>query len=316
MTVLGNLWFSLNMSLPLFALLALGYILIRKGLFSDDYVARTTNLVYYVMLPAKLFSDIASTDLHTAFDPKFMAVVVGGVLLQFVVAWVCGNLLCRERSKQSAFSHACFRCNFVYLGLALLQNIYNTSTVASASVILVLMMPLYNIQGVILMTVKESRDGLHLGKILLSIVKNPVVLAILAGLPFAYFEVELPYVMSKSLGYLQVATSTMALLVVGASIKMDAIRSNLRLLLRVAGVKLLVMPAIWAAMAIAAGLTPEQIVTVTVVGAMPSAVNVYVITDKMGGDGAMACGAVVVTHICSLFTMTGIVFLMRSIGLI
>ncbi len=49
---------------------------------------------------------------------------------------------------------------------------------------------------------------------------------------------------------------------------------------------------------------------------MPSAVNVYVITDKMGGDGAMACGAVVVTHICSLFTMTGIVFLMRSIGLI
>lgn len=314
--MIQNLLFSVNMSLPLFALLGLGYVLIQKGMFSDDYVARTTNLVYYVMLPGKLFLDIAATDLTTAFDPKFMMVVVVGVVLQFLVAWGCGNLLCRDKRKQSAFSHACFRGNFVYLGLALLQNIYNTSNVASAAVILVLMMPLYNIQGVILMTAKESKDGIHVGKILIGILKNPMILAILAGLPFAYFQVELPYVVTKSLGYLQAATSTMALLVVGASIKLDAIRANLKLLLRVAGVKLLVMPAIWSVMAVATGLTAEQTVTLAIVGAMPSAVNVYVITDKMGGDGTLACGAVVVTHLVSLFTMTGIVFLLRTVGLI
>lgn len=53
--MLQNLLFSVNMSLPLFLLLGLGCVLTRKGMFSDDYVARTTNLVYYVMLPAKLF---------------------------------------------------------------------------------------------------------------------------------------------------------------------------------------------------------------------------------------------------------------------
>ena len=56
--------------------------------------------------------------------------------------------------------------------------------------------------------------------------------------------------------------------------------------------------------------------TLTVVGGMPAAVNVYIITDKLGGDGNMACGAVVVTHLLSLFTMTGIVFILRSVGLI
>ena len=314
--MLENLLFSVNMSLPLFILMGLGFILMKKGLFTDDYIARTTNLVYYVMLPAKLFLDIATIDLTTAFDPKYMAVTVVGVILQFILAWLCGSLLCRDRSKQSAFSHACFRGNFVYLGLALLQNIYNTSAVASAAVILVLVMPLYNIQGVILMTAKESKDGLHMGKILLGILKNPMVLAILAGLPFAYFQVELPYVVSKSLSYLQVATSTMALLVVGSSINLDAIRADLAILLRVAGVKLLVMPAIWALMAVLAGLTAEQTVTLTIVGAMPAAVNVYIITDKLGGDGRMACGAVVVTHLVSLFTMTGIVFLLKTVGMI
>ena len=53
--MLQNLLFSLNMSLPLFVLLGLGCLLTHKGMFTEDYIARTTNLVYYVMLPAKLY---------------------------------------------------------------------------------------------------------------------------------------------------------------------------------------------------------------------------------------------------------------------
>ena len=314
--MLQNLMFSVNMILPLFVLLGLGCLLTHKGLFSEDYIARTTNLVYYVMLPAKLFLDICNVDLGVAFEPKYMAVTVVGVMIQFVLAWVCGNVLCPDKSKQSAFSHACFRGNFAYLGMALLQNIYNSESVPATAVILALVLPLYNIQGVILMTVKEGEGGIHVGKIIMGILKNPMVLAILAGLPFAYFHIELPFVVTKSLSYLQVATSTMALLVVGASIKLDVIQSNLKMLLRVSGVKLIIMPVIWGLLAVATGLAPEQIVTLTVVGGMPAAVNVYIITDKMGGDGSMACGAVVVTHLVSLFTMTGIVFILRSAGLI
>ncbi len=314
--MLENLIFSANMSLPLFVMLGLGFVLMKKGLFTEDYVARTTNLVYYVLLPGKLFLDIATTDLTMAFDPHYILVAVAGVIVQFLVSWGCADLLCRDKSRQSAFAHACFRGNFVYLGSALLQNIYNTSNVPSAAVVLAMVLPLYNIQGVILLTVKEGKGRIHVGKILMGILKNPMVLAILAGLPFAYFQIELPYVVSKSLSYLQVATSTMALLVVGASIKLDTIREDLALLLKVSGVKLLLMPAIWAVMAVAAGLTPEQTVTLTMVGAMPAAVNVYIITDKMGGDGRLACGAVVVTHLLSLFTMTGIVFILRTVGLV
>ena len=58
------------------------------------------------------------------------------------------------------------------------------------------------------------------------------------------------------------------------------------------------------------------LVTLIIVGAMPAAVNVYIITDKMGGDGALACSAVVVTHLVSLFTMTAIIFAMRTARLI
>lgn len=138
--MLQNLLFSVNTSLPLFILLGLGYVLTRKGMFSDDYVSRTTNLVYYVMLPAKLFLDMCQTDLSAAFDPKYVAVTAGGVMVQFALAWVCGDLLCRDKTKQSAFAHACFRGNFAYLGMALLQNIYGNS-IASTAVILAIVLP-------------------------------------------------------------------------------------------------------------------------------------------------------------------------------
>ena len=295
--LLENLLFSLNMSLPLFVVMGLGCVLTHKGFFTEDYVAHTTNLVYYILLPGKMFLDIATSDLGAAFDTRYVAVAVGGVVLQFALAWAAGWLLCPDRSKQSAFSHAAYRGNFVYLGTALLQNIYGVSHVPSATLILALVIPLYNIQGVILMTVKERQGRFRLSAVLLNVLKNP-------------------FVVSESLAYFQAATNTMALLVVGGSIRLSALKSDMPLLLRLSGVKLLLMPAIWAAMGIAAGLPAEQLVTLIIVGAMPAAVNVYIITDKMGGDGALACSAVVVTHLVSLFTMTGIVFAMRTAGLI
>lgn len=314
--MLENLLFSANMCLPLFLLLALGFLLARKGLFTGDYIARTTDLVYYVLLPAQLFLSVATMDFAAALDGRYMAVTAAAVAVQFLVGWVCGDLLCRDRKKQGAFSHACFRGNFVYLGMALLQNIYGASSVVSSAVLVMLMLPLYNIQGAVLLSVKETRGGVRLGPILWSILKNPMVLAILAGLPFACFQVPLPFVAEKSLGYLQSAATPMALLVVGAGIRPEVLRGDLPLLLRLSAVKLLVMPAIMGGLAVAAGLSPEQTVTLTMAGAMPTAVNVYIITGKMGGDGDLACCAVVVTHLLSLVTMTGIVFLLRTAGLV
>ena len=102
--LLENLLFSLNMSLPLFIVMGLGCILTHKGFFTENYIAHTTNLVYYVLLPGKMFLDIATSDLSTAFDIRYVAVATGGVVLQFALAWAAGWLLCPDRSKQSAFS--------------------------------------------------------------------------------------------------------------------------------------------------------------------------------------------------------------------
>ena len=66
--MLENLLFSLNMSLPLFIVMGLGCILTHKGFFTENYIAHTTNLVYYVLLPGKMFLVITHKIQNTTLD--------------------------------------------------------------------------------------------------------------------------------------------------------------------------------------------------------------------------------------------------------
>ncbi|MBE6961038.1 MAG: AEC family transporter [Ruminococcaceae bacterium] len=311
--MLSNLLFSLNTCLPIFFLMGLGFLLRSKGIFDEAYVDRSSWLVFHILLPGKLFLDIAQTDIHAAFEGRYTTAVLIGAMVQFVLAWLWGNLLCRDRARQSAFSHACFRGNFAYVGLALMQNIYGEA-IPETTVITAVVLMLYNIQGTVLMTVKESHGGVDVKGILLSLAKNPMVLAIVAAVPFAWLEVQLPFVVTKSLGYLQVSAGPLALLVVGAGIRLSAVRSDMPLLLKISAVKLVIQPLMWVALCLAMGLTHRQMVTAVVAGGMPTAVNTYIITKRMGGDGDLASGAVVISHLLSMVTMTAMIFLMKTAG--
>ena len=293
--------------------MGLGFLLRSKGIFDEAYVDRSSWLVFHILLPGKLFLDIAQTDIHAAFEGRYTTAVLIGAMVQFVLAWLWGNLLCRDRARQSAFSHACFRGNFAYVGLALMQNIYGEA-IPETTVITAVVLMLYNIQGTVLMTVKESHGGVDVKGILLSLAKNPMVLAIVAAVPFAWLEVQLPFVVTKSLGYLQVSAGPLALLVVGAGIRLSAVRSDMPLLLKISAVKLVIQPLMWVALCLAMGLTHRQMVTAVVAGGMPTAVNTYIITKRMGGDGDLASGAVVISHLLSMVTMTAMIFLMKTAG--
>ena len=311
--MLSDLLFSLNTCLPVFFLLGVGFFLRNRGILDEQYVDRSSRMVFTVLLPGKLFLDIAQTDIHAAFEGRYTAAVVIGGMVQFVLAWLLGNLLCRDRDKQSAFSHACFRGNYAYVGLVLIENVFG-EVIPETAVITAVALMLYNIQGTVLMTVKESRGGVDVKGILLGIVKNPMIIAIVAALPFAYFEVQLPFVVTKSFGYMQASAGPVALLTVGASIRLSAVRSDLPLLLKISTVKLVLQPLIWVALCLIMGLTQRQMVTAVIASGMPTAVNTYIITKRMGGDGNLASGAVVVTHLLSMLTMTTMIFLMKTAG--
>ena len=163
--------------------MGLGCILTHKGFFTENYIAHTTNLVYYVLLPGKMFLDIATSDLSTAFDIRYVAVATGGVVLQFALAWAAGWLCVRTAASRAPFPMPPTRAISSIWARLFCEISMESPHVPSATLILALVIPLYNIQGVVLMTVKRRQGRFRLSTVLLNVLKNPMILAVLAAIP-------------------------------------------------------------------------------------------------------------------------------------
>ena len=58
---MSNFMFSLNATLPVFLVIVLGWFLMQKKMFNDNFVDIINKFVFKVSLPVLLFKDIATT---------------------------------------------------------------------------------------------------------------------------------------------------------------------------------------------------------------------------------------------------------------
>ncbi|MDP9407822.1 MAG: AEC family transporter, partial [Actinomycetota bacterium] len=70
-----------------------------------------------------------------------------------------------------------------------------------------------------------------------------------------------------------------------------------------AAVKLLAVPAVGLGLAAAAGLAGDQRAVVLAFAALPSATSAYVLTARMGGDGALVAAQTSLTTAAALVTL-------------
>ena len=95
-----NLIVSVNVVLPLFLMMALGYFLKAVRLYDDHVLNKMNNLVFKVFLPILLFVDLYSTDLESVFNPTLVLFAGGSVLAAFFSAWP--TFVSRKKATKSA----------------------------------------------------------------------------------------------------------------------------------------------------------------------------------------------------------------------
>lgn len=80
---MDNLIFCLNVTVPIFLTLLLGYFFRRIGLFDETFVNRMNKFVFVIPLPVLLFQDIAKIDIYEAWDPKMVLFCFAITSLQY-----------------------------------------------------------------------------------------------------------------------------------------------------------------------------------------------------------------------------------------
>lgn len=303
--MLINFLTSLEVTLPIFTVILLGWILRKSNVLGEQFVMQANELIFRVAMPAKLFMDVSTSDLRATMNAKFVILALVTTLIGLLMAWIIGSKLMKTPEEQGAFIHGAFRSNFAYVGLTLLQNLIGDQVLALGAVIMATVVPIYNVAGVVIMTIKKPNpEKLNVPKLLLDIIKTPMIAAILIAIPFSLFEIKLPFIAAKPLSYLSTMAASLALLCVGAGIQSGSVRKNLRKILPACGIKLVLEPLLMVPAAIWLGLSGPEVLVLMVLSGTPSAVNSYIVTQRMGGDGDLASGIVVMSTALSIVTLT------------
>jgi predicted permease len=203
------------------------------------------------------------------------------------------------------------------IGLAFCISAFGDKVVAAASIYLAVLTTLFNILAVITLTRHQnvSTDKGTYANILLSIGKNPLILAIVAGVMISLSGFQVPRFFLTTGGYFARMTLPLALLCAGASIRLQEFHGSKALYWATAA-KLFFVPLLITFGGVLMGLRGEHLGILYLMCASPTAAASYPMTQAMGGNHHLAAAIIAATSLGSMvFTTLGI-FLLRSFQLI
>ena len=312
-----NLFFSLGTALPIFLMMTAGWGLKQTGMIDDSFTAKANNLIFYVALPIKLFSDVSHTSFLEAFDATFILFLIGIMVMGFALSVLVGKLVINNTAQLGAFVQGSFRGNFLYIGYSLMENI--TGTIGpKVPMVAAFVVPAYNILSVLALSLSgsEMNPQNRWRNIWLGILRNPIILGITAGALFSLLPVEMPLFVDRTMGYFSALTMPMALLMIGASFRVTNAMKALPLALLSTSIKLVIFPMAAVLLALSVGYRGEEVVLTFVLYGVPTATTSYIMAVAMKNDHELTASIIMITTALSIITMTAFIFAFRTTGII
>ena len=312
-----NLVFSLNATIPVFLMMVLGYFFRRIGWIDDVFASKMNKFVFMVPLPALLFHDLAEVDFYEVWDTKFVLFCFGTTVVSIAIA-AAVSCVWKDKSIRGEFVQVSYRSSAAILGIAFIQNIYGTS--GMAPLMIIGSVPLYNVMAVLVLSLmKPGQKGIDkkvMKNTLIGIAKNPIILGIAAGLLWSALRIPLPSIVSKTVSSIGSVTTPMGLMAMGASFDFGKALEKKWPTITAAFIKLVGFCAIFLPIAVKMGFRNEELVAILVMLGSATTVTSFVMAKNMGHEGVLSSGTVMLTTICSAFTLTFWLWLMRSLGLV
>lgn len=313
---MDSLLFSLNATVPVFAVIFVSWLLRRRGFFPEAFLSAADRFVFRVLLPVLLFRDIAAGRITEQFDPKFFLFCFFGTSVMFFSVWAVAELALRDKSMVGAFTQGAFRGSLAVLGIAFVQNMYGDA--GPVPLMIVASVPLFNIYSVVVLAVRGGagaaggRDAVRM--CVRGILTNPIILGIAAGLPFSLLQVDFPPMLGKTLDYFASMATPLALVLIGAGFEGRRALAKLRPTALAAFIKLIALPALFLLAGYALGFRGQTLVSLLILFGAPSTVTCYIMAKNMGGDAVLSSSIIVLTTALSAFTLTLFLYILRAAG--
>jgi predicted permease len=302
---------------PVVLVLGLGYLFGHFREFTDE-AKGLGSLVYWICLPVLIWRDTARGDPIGSFDPKLGAVVIGTLVIMGVVGYRYARLRKVPANQVGVIAQAVFRSNMMYIGLPII--LYHVAASYSkeeesraanlVAMTIAAAIPILNGGSIVLFILPhrhETGRSMTFWRVAKTIIFNPMIIAVLAGLLFALTPLKSwankETVLGRTMDMIGAAALPMALFAVGAILDVKRAYTGWRHSMPIVAMKLLLMPAIGLLVLWHLNVRDVELAVGVILLGCPTAAASHALAVEMHGDDVLAGDLVAVTTVLCPLTL-------------
>jgi predicted permease len=299
--------------LPILLVTALGWVIARLQVVSEQGWAGIETIAYQVLFPSIVILNVAQADFSalpaaTLGVALFSAVVTMSVICLVLRPFVA-EFLRLDGARFTSVLQGATRWN-TFIALAMAANLYGVEGVALTAVAIVAMTPVLNLINVAALSWFAAGTRPSPRRFSLDLAGNPFIWSSAAGIVLNLLGVDLPQPIAGALGMLGAAALAIGILAVGAGLDLSALRRPGPALTTATLLRLIGMPLLAALFCSLFGVTGAARGVALVAAAVPTAGGAYLLARRMGGDARL------MAEIITLQTVAAALTLPLAIGLL
>ena len=305
----------LDTLIPLYLLISLGYLFRRRGFPSHSFWGDIEKMVYYILFPALIFSNLARAEVNPALITQILFAVGIPTLIAGALQWL--GLLDRRISRASFSSmyQGAVRNNTT-IGLVIAGLLMPGQGVAVMALIMTIMVIINNVTCVAVLSrygdssLREAAGPER--SMLIKILSNPLILASIAGLCFNFLSIGVPDALHSAIYFLGQAGLPLGLLAVGSGLKLNLSAGKLLILGLPTLAKLLITPLVTLLFISWVELSIDDARIFVLYGGLPVAMSSYVLASQMGGDKESMAQIITLQTLAAALTLPVVLIVIRA----
>jgi malonate transporter and related proteins len=310
----------LSTVVPVFGLIALGFIAGRSGYLSEAAAKGLPEVVFKLVMPVLLFRTVGQ-----ATFPDIQVLALLGMFFGAAAGtWILATLLClwplqRPAGDGPGIAMGAAFSNSVMMGIPICISFFGTAAAPVLALIVAADTAIFWLWATLhLATVEGARSGSisgMLGVVLRRLMTNPIILGCAAGLAWQYSALQLPPLLDKIVSLIAGAAVPGALISLGLAVNSYGIRGQVSSVLAITISKLVIMPALaWLLWIFAFHVPPSAAAIILVLAAMPVGANAYLFAEAYNRAPAAVSGAIALSTLLAPLTVSALLLLIGAMG--
>ena len=297
----------LNLTIPMFSLIGIGYLLKRVHFMSENDGAVLSKFAFYILLPPLMFTSILSGDASKSLNINFILSYEIITISIFVLTYLLGLLLKLKTMEKAIFGLNAAYPNYGYIGVPLCILAFGTN--AAIPLALILLADTFVLLTTLIfykLTENRKTSLQELSKeIVQRFIYNPLMMSVFVAFIFSIADIKIVTAIDRTLSIVAASATAVALIALGVSLNVSSVKNQKSVLFFITVIKLIVHPIlIFIVFQFQTGIDPMWVKTAIVCASLPVAANVFVLANYYKNFESESAAAITITTIVSSITVT------------